>query len=124
DVLAAALEPSCEVTHELDVCVHLRGGPPVHRDIVDGRGRAPVVLEQQVLGHGGSPCVSAAPVGPCAPGTEQAPNSRHRRRPFLATYARTSVGDLGYCGTRAETIRTITSQGSAASGERRRCDAT
>jgi len=52
DELAAALEPSCEVVHEPDVCLDLVGPPLVHRDIVDGRRRASVVLEQQVLGHG------------------------------------------------------------------------
>ena len=52
DELTAALEPSGEVVHERDVCIDLVGLPLVHRDVVDGRRRASVVLEQQVLRHG------------------------------------------------------------------------
>ena len=52
DELAGALEPGGEVAHELDVGVDLVRRPLVHRDVVDGRRGASVVLEEQVLRHG------------------------------------------------------------------------
>src|SRR5205085_5063855 len=54
DVLAAFLEQIADVPEEGHVRVHVLGSPLVHRrEGMVRLGAAAVVLEQQVLGHGG-----------------------------------------------------------------------
>src|SRR3954466_6384215 len=55
DELAGGLEPGREVVHVLHVRRDLLRRPLVHGHVVDRRRGAPVVLQQQVLGHRGSP---------------------------------------------------------------------
>ena len=79
DELAGLLEPRGEVAHVLDVGRHLVGRPLVHRHVVDRRRRAPVVLEQQVLGHHVLLRCGTARVAVFTAGTEASAGSRHPR---------------------------------------------
>jgi len=66
DELAGALEPSSEVLHVLQVGRKLLRRPLVHRHVVDRCRRAPVVLEQQVLGHHVLLSAVHGPLWPCS----------------------------------------------------------
>src|SRR5690606_11246262 len=83
DVLAGALQPVGEVLHVLQVGGQLLGRPLVHRHVVDRRGRASVVLEQQVLGHDVLLVAARPIVAVFTAGTEPLAHSRHPPRHFF-----------------------------------------